>query len=543
MDTIKTQLIDSFVKEFRPQNVRFNDTFNLSLFDFTYDLYNITMQTFYMDYDKSEIKYYADAPNIRMTFYNLEMKLGMNFSLTANPEFYRDVGPGQFAFAFENMTIGLTLVEDNGVFQLRTEEINAAYMGGDTFFRGTGDLSFALDSVTTLVEQQMLSNPGSTLTSIITPLLGVINGKIAAAGCRSEQGGLHISWCSMGNPIFTNDSMSIVFDGEVRPTPDAKIPFEDQKWLPIIHSPTEKDVQLFISAYTLNTTLWSLHQNGNLTFEIRTLDGTPEGPKLTAQTLAILFPGLTEKVGADTQISIMGMASNDVAPNLNITNGETYVNMQIEFSFATVDSTGSRTSFLQMTSGVRVEIDLEIQEPFTLKTDIRQLKIKAQRIDLDEYNLTNVEDLNAIIGTISGFIRNYANRMLSGYKLGEIDLGFIKMDVSQTQLMEVNNYIYGNMAPKFTHRIEPQRNGRLENIVRKEYTYEDKVKAVANLLKLTPLYQNIKQFKENQHVYESLNNIGAFNAFKAHEESMPLEKKEGCESEDLTNIKMEEVNI
>lgn len=43
-------------------------------------------------------------------------------------------------------------------------------------------------------------------------------------------------------------------------------------------------------------------------------------------------------------------------------------------------------------------------------------------------------------------------------------------------------------------------------------THEDQVQAMASMLKLTPIYASIQQFKQNQHIFESiahLNPLGA----------------------------------
>lgn len=343
----------------------------------------------------------------------------------------------------------------------------------------------------------------------------------------------------MGNPKFDSNSVALVFKGEVTPAKDYAIPFVEQRKIPYVVDPTGKDVQLYISDYFLNTTLYSMHQNGLIDFDIRTTNGTAEGDPLRIEMLSILFPDITKHLDPKAQMSIRVRATDGYIPNFNIINkDESIAKMVVEISFATLDSQFNRIPFIEVVSNVTVEVDFEITSPFKLNTDVKQLKIKADKLQLDKYSLTNLADLNSIIGTASGFIRNYVNMAYSGYTFGELDLGFIKIDVNQTSMFERERYIYADMAPHFTHSITHQVNRKDKFVPREPMTYQEKVNAVANILKLTPIYENLKQLNENSHVYGGIANIGGFGAgfvpAEDDDEEYPQERTHGEEPTEMT---------
>lgn len=529
MSSIKTDLIDSLIQEFRPQNVRVNDTFYLGLFNLTYDVYNITMESFSMDYNNSVIEFQEEKPNIRVIFRDLQMNLQLRFNITADPRFYVDEGPGQIVFGFNNITIGLGIIQTDGIFQFEVQDIEASFKGGDSRFDGQGDLSFAFTQLATLLRQQMFNNPSLTIQTMVQNVLPFINSRIFASGCKATTNGLNFNWCAMSNPKFDNSSVALVFKGEVTSERTPTIPFEEMRVVNYTTQPSGNHVSLFVSDYFLNTTLYSAYHMDLIQYEITNFT---EGQNLTAGTFSLLFPNITEHIPRDTPVVIRAKASKDYIPNLRMPGGETIVTMLMDISFATVDSQQHREDFIMVTSNVTVELDVEITSPFRLNTDVRMLRVRASELNLDKFNLTTVEDFNAIIGSISGFIRNYINRSFSGYRFGEIDLGFIRMDVNQTKLIEQERYFYGAMSPRFTHNITHQVFGNVESFKSGPASYQEQVEAVANLLKLTPIYQGLQELKEKQHLYAGLGNMGTFGVgrFNLEEElensSMPLERDE-----------------
>ena len=127
---------------------------------------------------------------------------------------------------------------------------------------------------------------------------------------------------------------------------------------------------------------------------------------------------------------------------------------------------------------------------------------------MDIYNLTNLSDFNALVGVLSGFIRNYLSDEYSGYKPGWIDLKFIRVDYNNTKLKELDRYYFFESTPKFESKSTLKDQGCSSHLPRKELTYQDRVKAFASLLKLTPMYQSLLDLKHNDKMLRGFNYMG-----------------------------------
>ena len=197
-----------------------------------------------MDYAKSTIEFRPEEPHIFIQFIDYTMDLKFNYSIKAEPEFYRDEGPGQVQFAYQNITLGLDLYRNpEGIFQLKTSDIKANFTNGATFFGGEGDLSYMLNVGSQLLTSQMNQSASATIEQMVNQALPLINGQLAAGGCISNSSGLLLDFCAMSDPKFNDDSMSLIMKGEVRFS-NASIPFQDQRLIPYVHDLTERDVQV-----------------------------------------------------------------------------------------------------------------------------------------------------------------------------------------------------------------------------------------------------------------------------------------------------------
>lgn len=533
MDTVKTELINEFFNIFRPKDATFTGSKNLELFEVFYNLSGVTMNQFDMNYKKSSIRFQAQEPNIVIDLIDFVTNLDFNFNITAAPRFYEDIGSGAIHFEFDRLMVGLTIKEVEGVFQFAVEQTDAIVKGTGTHFNGTGDLSFILNQAATLIQGQLVNNPNETIGTFVGLVLPAVNGMISKSGCSADLGSFLMNWCAMKEPKFSDEDVILVFKGEATPNEETSFDYPEKRLIPYIFDSTSKDISLYISDYTLNTTLWSVYTNHLLTIDIRSLDNTTT--PIPASTLKIIFPTITDHIPADTPLSIGVKATNDYTPNLSIENGETIAIMMAEITFSTIGEGGALTPFLQVESNVTIAANFYIDSPFTFTTDISQMRFRADKLNLDIYDLTNIADLNSIIGTISGFARNYINREFSGMKFKEFDLGVITINVQQTVLYEKNRYIFGDMAPHFIHKKEQPtfQSQNVKRIESKPVTYDDQVKAMAALLKFTPLYASIQEFKKNEDLYKNIGNIGGFgmgigNDFE-QDAPMPKEREEDKE--------------
>lgn len=283
-----------------------------------------------------------------------------------------------------------------------------------------------------------------------------------------------------------------------------------------------------MSDYFLNTTVYSAFNLGLLDVEITEIS---EGVLITAEVFKLIFPEIVKVMDPTQPIVVRVVANKALIPYFQIVDGVSMAKAMVDISFATPATAAKpKEVFLEMTSNLNVTVDLEIQSPFKLMTNIKQLKLKAQKLNIDKYGLTNLEDMNSIIGTISGFIRNYLNRILTGYRYQAIDLGIITMDVNNTVLYEKNRYIYLDSQPQFHQDFDINTiRGPIEWMEQKPVTYQDQVDALANVLKLTPLFQSLQDLKKHENMYKNLAFIGGLPHGYNHdekEESLPKERGE-----------------
>lgn len=513
MDSIKNDLISVFIESFRPNNSTFSGSQNLGLFNLTYDLTGVTVNTIQFDTSKSKIKFQENKPNIVTELIDLQMDAVFNFSIKAQPEFYIDEGNARISYYFNRTTVGLGLINLDGVYQLTVEDVTAEYRGSNTFFNGTGDLSYVLNSATQLLDGVMRQNINQTVAQVVSFLVPAINSQIASLGTSMNipLTNLTVNYKAMNSPIFTNSSVTLVLNGETT-AKDKTIPFQDMRKINYnIDDKGAKTLQFALGDYLLNSTLYSAYMEKMIHYDIRSLSGNETSDPLTASTFKMLFPDITKYMPADRKISIKLTAVEDFIPYLELKNNQTEVKMVATIDFAELDDAGNRLEFISFRSNMTIQAAVTIQTPFQVKVDIRQMKIKATELTLDKYNLTNLPDLNSLIGILSGVIRNYLNIEFSGYKPQWIDLGLVQVDFNNTKLSEFDHYFFLESAPEFKKRVGFEiHKSPMPVFENKPVTYQDKVDAVAALLKLTPLYKSLKDFKKNQDVLKNINNLAAF---------------------------------
>lgn len=512
------------------KGVNVTDVLDAQVFKFGYDLRGLTLKEFSMDYNKSVVRFNKEKPNIVFEFIDFNFDLEFNYSLVADPKFYVDEGPGEIKFAFKNVTVGYGIIQVDGVFQLEVQEVTADFNTLDYNFGGQGDISFLLQKASALVKGFMEQDASATIANILNNAIPLLNGQLMAAGCKTTMSNLTIDWCAMENPRFFEDSVSLIFKGEVRYN-DEPIPFSDKNKIPYIIDPSGKAVQLSVADYFLNTTLYSAYNLDLLGVDIRSLSANESADPLMAETFKYFFSGILDHMPKDRKISIQVNATGPTVPHVVIEKGETFVSMDATLDFAEINEQGNRDTFIQVKSTVFMEVDLQIENKFKLATDIKKLKIKGQSIDIDKYDLTNLEDFNSIIGSISGFIRNYLNDQYSGYFVQELDFGFVKIDLNDTRLMERERYIYFDSSPKFHAKIKNDLKSKVHRVYPKErVTYQEKVEAMAELLKFTPLYKSLEDIKKNEQLLNGIGQVANFRKPRLPQESdctdKPLERAE-----------------
>ena len=434
------------------------------------------MNTIQFDSQNSVIKFQQDMPNIVTELVDLQMDLVFNFSIKAQPEFYLDEGEGRLSFWFNKTNVGLGMINNKGIYQFTVGDVSAVYCGSNSYFHGTGDLSFVLNQAAQLLNGFMSQNVNQTVSQMVGFLISTMNSQIAALGTSQKIPGTNMTldYKGMTSPIFTNNSLTLVMNGETT-AKNETIPFQDKRKIDYSIDDKGRTLQVSLGDYLFNSTLYSAYKEKMIKADIRSLSGNETSDPLTASTFKILFPNITNCMPADRKISILITAVDDFTPYLELKNNETDVKMVANISFAELDDQGNRSDFILFKSNITIQAAVTIENPFKVKVDIRQLKIKATDLTLDKYSLTNIKDLNSLIGTLSGVVRNYLNIQYSGYKAQWIDLGVVKVDFNNTKLSELDHYFYLESTPEFKRmpgfEIQNKPMPKFEN---KELTYQEK---------------------------------------------------------------------
>lgn len=96
-------------------------------------------------------------------------------------------------------------------------------------------------------------------------------------------------------------------------------------------------------------------------------------------------------------------------------------------------------------------MDFVIKEGFVIDPDIVTLKLKIIEVLVDITQKLDIENLNVILGTATGFIKNYVNQQAQGIKINGFEQEGLFVDLNQTTLSEHNHYLMFKSSPKFIH--------------------------------------------------------------------------------------------
>ena len=127
--------------------------------------------------------------------------------------------------------------------------------------------------------------------------------------------------------------MTLFFKGEVTPNDEPKLPFADKLQVPSSTKPDGKYIQIALSDYIFNSTLYSLYQKKYLQINTKNINGT-ENP-VPISYFYLLFPSLEGKYPADTPVWFKAVAMQDVyKPYMEISNktATAYADFEIEMS-------------------------------------------------------------------------------------------------------------------------------------------------------------------------------------------------------------------
>jgi len=125
--------------------------------------------------------------------------------------------------------------------------------------------------------------------------------------------------------------------------------------------------------------------------------------------LLLIFPELRynyENSTAKIELKSMG---DPFTPSFEIIDGETYLTSMVRINIIVESDEGQDVEIIALDTRLDSTLNFQVKKGFVIDPDITTLKITVLKIVGDLTKSVVLEDLNTIIGTVTGFIRNYAN--------------------------------------------------------------------------------------------------------------------------------------
>jgi hypothetical protein len=140
-------------------------------------------------------------------------------------------------------------------------------------------------------------------------------------------------------------------------------------------------------------------------------------------------------------------------------------------------------------------MEVQITKGFVLDPEILELRLEIDEIIEDETKSLDIEDLNAILGTVTGFIKNYINNQMGGIKIQGQQVDNIFVDLNQTILTTHDHYLHFSCSPKFIVTKNKNMFQSEAVYVPEELTEEKKLAALTEVIKMTPIWTAIQAMK------------------------------------------------
>jgi len=447
-DNIKDSVLREFVESIeigKVNDIHFKKdigAFNQTLFSIALNMTNIELHNFKMDLDTSFLKLNEQNPHLELFISNLSTVATFDFNFFSEPSFISDVGKGYFNLEPTSLYLGYTVDSSSGrpIFIADKAIMNSTDL---TFvLNGTADFSKLIFQVSSYLKIFIKDKVNDYFTAIIGATVSpIINNSISSYYRLTYNltEDIIVNFTSTVPPQFTEDDMTVFFKGEARPI-DSEIPFSSQLQVPSEVNTKGRQLQVGISDYLLNTTIYSLYKKDYLQVDTKNINGTSY--ETEASYLFYVFPKLAEKLQPTDLVSFRAVAkSTNYYPYMEIVGGVTTA--YIEFD---IEMINKNETLLKMDYNVEAKADVNIVQGFKLTVDIQTLKFNL--IEITENNIDptiDERDINAFIGFISGFARNYVNQFVRNF---DVPLPFgDNISLKDVSLIEKDFFIYADVTP------------------------------------------------------------------------------------------------
>ena len=336
-DNLKSTVIKKFIDSIETGDLDdIKIVKDVKIFKILLDMTSMKLKQFKLDLDDSYLRLRDKDPYLELFVSNFSVNFTFDFNLRSDPAFVEDKGDGRIEFKPTSLYIGYEIknVKGKPVFVTKSAIMNWTDL--NIYANGTADFSkvitqlgaFLKDSIKSKINDYLVSVVDATITPAIN---NMISSSFAAVYEINKD--IVVNFTSTVNPKFENSHMTLFFKGEVTPKDEPRLPFADKLQVPSSTKQDGKYIQIAVSDYIFNSTIYSLYRKGYLQIDTKNINGT-ENP-VPISYFFLLFPSLAQKYSPDTPVWFKGIAKEETyKPYMEISNNTAiaYSDFEIEMS-------------------------------------------------------------------------------------------------------------------------------------------------------------------------------------------------------------------
>jgi len=279
------------------------------------NLTNMELHEFGLDTSASYLELHEAEPNLELFISDLNMKATLDFHFGTEPYFLDDHGDGHFYLGKTSIRLGYAIERINGRPTFVTKSATVDSEDFSLVLDGSADFSRVITQMSAALEQLVKTNINDYILGVvdatITPLInGAITSKYNLEYKITDDVVIDLS--SSVDPIFTDEHMSLFFKAAARQISQDSPPFRENLRVPSEVDTSGRQLQIGISDFIFNSTLYSLFKTGFLKLDTQNFNGTSF--PVPASNFFIIFPTLAEKYGAEDDVFFRVTVQETVNP-------------------------------------------------------------------------------------------------------------------------------------------------------------------------------------------------------------------------------------
>ena len=349
-DSILGQLIEQI------ENLPFDDfskTFAMALFDVNLAASEMKLKDFGVDQQNTGLTLHADAPNMRMVLKGAHIDFDFHFNVSANPiEIYEEVGSGTVTVTPTDMEVNFFVYAQDGKFQTEISDFSIPVDKFEVVIKSDGPIGKFINLIMGQIKTTFAAQINAFLSTALKGVVGsTINSMLLGAATEIvivNNTDIVLDYTPVSNVSYTDEFMTVYLNGGVH-LKGQSAAFDETRAMPSF-DPDGKELQMFISDYTLSTLVLELHHQNQLVTTV----------PVTAGQIGAVIPEIPNKYGNKANIDIV-LQSVDPDPKLQILNGETTLSLNATLPFYYADS-DPKEKIVRLNGAVSARITFGVKE-------------------------------------------------------------------------------------------------------------------------------------------------------------------------------------